>query len=114
MLQISDRTDFTTKLAYFMTAQQNLVRSGIDPTGEALQASTDKFLDQFTIPAQQPAPVTQIKALAGYILKDTRTDKVANVFNRSLFRSEEQARAELEKYITNSHHHLYQIVPVYL
>jgi hypothetical protein len=57
LIQITDRTDFATRLAYFMTAQQHLVKSGIKPTGESLEEATDKFLDQFDAPAKNHATV---------------------------------------------------------
>lgn len=121
MLQISNREDFTNKLAFLMTSQHALSLAGIPQSAESLQATTTEFLDQFEQvdgfeeeKQPEPAPVTQIKALAGYVLKDIRHDRVATLFNRSLFRSEEQAKVDLVKYINESHHYLYAIVPVYL
>lgn len=114
MLQISDREDFATRLAYFMTAQQHLAKSGITPTGESLEESTNKFLDQFTIPAQNPAKVSHITLPVGYVIIDSEKGKLSTLFNRSLYRTNEQAFAELDKTILTSHHHKYQIKPVYL
>lgn len=114
MIQISDRTDFATRLAYFMTAQQHLAKSGVQPTGESLEESTNKFLDQFTTPAQQTRTVSHITLPVGYVIIDSEKGKISTLFNRSLYRTNEQAFADLDKTILTSHHHLYQIKPVYV
>lgn len=114
MLQISDREDFTEKLAFLMTSQHALSLAGIPQSAESLQTTTNEFLDQFAAETTPPPFEAESKTVAGFVLKDVRHDRVSTLFNRTLFRTEEQAKIELDRYIQESHHHLYTIAPVYL
>jgi hypothetical protein len=112
LLQISDRTDFTTRLAYFMTAQQHLAKSGIKPTGDSLQESTNKFLDQWDTPDKKP-PFSPEGEVVGYIIR-SKEAKIPKYFGgHGLFTTEWLALSKLAEHVSDpKRREAYEVVPV--